>query len=418
VSAAADGPAPGTDALDLAQVRARFGGLPDDEALLDNAATTRAPRAVLDALVRAHEAWGTNVHRAVHRRAREATEAFEGARRRLARFLGAEPDEVVFTRNATDAINLVARAFVRPRLAPGDEVVVTALEHHSNLVPWQRVCAETGAVLRALPVDGQGRLDAPLEPHAHGARTAFLAATCVSNAVGTIVPVDALVEEARDAEVPVLLDATQAIAHLPLGEGARAADFVALSGHKTYGPGGVGALRGRRARLLGMEPVTFGGEMVDDVQPRAARFTAPPLRFEAGTPNVAAVCALPAALEMIASLGAGAIRAHERSLLARLVDGLDALDGVEVVGPRALDARSGVVSFVARGADAQTVAAVLDAAGVAVRAGWHCAQPLLEDGGGGLGCGPTVRASVAVHTAPWEIDRLLETLPEALAAAG
>ncbi len=394
----------------LGGVRAQFPALAAGLCELDNAATTHKPRAVLDALRRHDEEACANVHRATHRRARAATGAYEGARAAVARFLFAEPREVVFTRNATEAVNLVARGWAEPRLHRGDRVVVTALEHHSNLVPWQQVCRRTGAELVVLPCDERGRL--PL-PGALPARTRLLAATRVSNALGTIVDTTALVPLARAHGAAALLDLAQAAGHLPLDEGSRQADFVVLSAHKMYGPTGLGVLRGHHARLLEMEPVSFGGEMVSSVRPEGAEWQAPPLRFEAGTPPIAQAVGHAAALEFLESIGLPAVRAHEVALLERLLDGLSRVEGVRVAGPATAAERSGAVSLTVPGGDVQVAAAVLDMAGVAVRAGWHCAQPLLERH---LACGPTLRASVAVYTDAQDVDRFLAALPEAVAA--
>lgn len=396
----------------MAAVRERFPALAaGDLAPLDNAATTHRPAAVLEALERFYREANANVHRANHRLGMAATEAYEGARRRVARFLDCAAEEVVFTRNATDAVNLAARGHVEPRLEPGDVVVVTSLEHHSNLVPWQQLCRRTGARLEVLPVDGRGRL---LPVRSLPERTRFLAATRVSNALGTLVDTAALVELAHAREVPVLLDITQAAGHLPLDEGSRAADFLALSAHKMYGPMGVGVLRGRSEALAATEPVTFGGDMVDRVSLDEASWARVPHRFEAGTPAAAPVAAWPAALDLLDELGWEAIRAHELALLRQLLEGLEGLDGVQVVGPSTAEERSGAVSMALPGGDVHVAATVLDLAGVAVRAGWHCAEPLLS----GLGCGPTLRASVALYNDASDIEKLLEALPEAIAAAG
>lgn len=390
--------------------RERFPALADGAlAPLDNAATTHRPQAVLDAIERFYRSSNANVHRSNHRLGVAATAAYEGARRRVARFLEADRREVVFTRNATEAINLVARGFAEPRLGPGRAVVVTRLEHHSNLVPWQQVCRRTGARLHALDVDPQGRLlDAELPADA-----AIVAATRVSNALGTIVDTDALVAAAQARGLPVLLDVTQAVGHLPLDEGSRRADFLALSAHKMYGPMGVGVLVGRGGRLAELEPVSFGGEMVESVGAEEASFREPPWCLEAGTPAVAPVAAFVPALDLLDEFGLATIRAHELTLLERLLEGLARIEGVELVGPATAAERSGAVSMALDGADPHVAGTILDMAGVAVRAGWHCAEPLLRQ----LGGAPTLRASVAAYSSSEDVDRLLEHLPEALAAA-
>ncbi|HEX5010591.1 MAG TPA: aminotransferase class V-fold PLP-dependent enzyme, partial [Planctomycetota bacterium] len=301
------------------EARAQVPALAGGRVELDNAATTQKPLAVLDAL-RRHDVEATaNVHRATHQRARAATEAYEGARAAAARFLGAEPRQVVFTRNATEGINLVARGWAEPRLQRGDRVAVTALEHHSNLVPWQQVCARTGAELIVLPCDARGRLPLPatLPP-----RTKLVASTRVSNALGTIVDTSALVQLAHAHGAAALLDLAQAAGHLAADEGTRAADFVVLSAHKMYGPTGLGLLRARAERLDELQPVSFGGEMVSDVQPDRATWQAPPLRFEAGTPPIAQAAGFAAALRFLQEVGFERAREHELDLLRRLLDGL------------------------------------------------------------------------------------------------
>jgi len=400
----------GLPRFDAAGLRARFPALADGALVpLDNAATTHRPQAVLDALERFYKESNANVHRANHRLGMAATDAYEGARRRIARFLEAETGEVVFTRNATDAVNLVARGYVEPRLSAGDVVCVTALEHHSNLVPWQEVCRRTGARLAVLEVDDEGRLDVP---GALPAGTRFLAATRVSNALGTIVDTEALVGLARSADVPVLLDITQSAGHLALDQGSRDAEFLALSAHKMYGPMGVGVLRGRADALQDMAPVSFGGEMVDSVDQETARYQEPPWRFEAGTPAVAPVTAFPPALDLLDEVGLPAVREHELALLEHLLEGLRGVEGLDLVGPRTAAERSGTVSMAIPGGDVHVAATLLDLAGVAVRSGWHCAEPLLRR----MGQGPTLRASIAVYSAIEDVDRLLEALPEAVAA--
>ncbi|MFT7461726.1 MAG: cysteine desulfurase/selenocysteine lyase [Pseudohongiellaceae bacterium] len=404
------GAASGGAPFGVSAVRARFPALAGDELVpLDNAATTHRPQAVLDALQRFYVESNANVHRANHRLGMAATAAYEGSRRRVARFIEAEPDEVVFTRNATDSINLVARGFVEPLVGPGKSVVVSALEHHSNLVPWQQVCRRTGARLAVLECDERGQLREPFE---FPADAAFVAATRVSNALGTIVPTDRLVAAAAERGLPVLLDVTQSVQHLPLDEGCRQADFLAFSGHKMYGPMGLGVLVGRRGVLERVEPVVFGGEMVASVDQDGAQWQRVPYRFEAGTPAVAPAAALVPALDLLDELGLDAVRAHERRLLDRLLVGLEEVGGVLVLGPQGSLSRSGSVSMAIPGGDVHLAATVLDMAGVAVRAGWHCAEPLLTR----LGAGPTLRASLALYNTAEDIDRLLAVLPEAVAA--
>lgn len=394
-------------AFDVDAVRARFPAVAGSPiALLDNAAATCVPRDVIDALTGFYTDVASNVHRSVHARGRAATDAYEGARAKAAAFLGGgRPEELVFTRNATDAINLVARGFVEPRINPGEEIVVTALEHHSNLVPWQELCRRTGARLRIVGVDAEG-CPSPGDEPIVTSWTRLVATTHVSNAIGAIVPLETLVGPALEANVPVLVDVNQSAAHLPSSDILHSIDFIVCSSHKIYGPMGVGMLRARR--LPEMIPIGFGGEMVEHVSARSATYQPGPHGFEPGTPDVAGAIALPAAIEWIGEVGLDAIRAHELELLGRLVDGLERLEHVRVVGPADLDRRSGVVSFVIDGGDPVAAATLLDLEQIAVRAGFHCAEPLLAEA---LGCGPTVRASVAAYTSADDVDRLLEALP-------
>ncbi len=398
---------------DVEALRARFPALvasEPHEAALDNAATTHRPQAVLDAMTRFAERDNANVHRATHRRARAATEAFEGARQRVARFLGAQAGEVVFTRNATEAVNLVARGWLEPRIGLGDRIVVTALEHHSNLVPWMEVCRRTGATLTVAPVSDDGLLESFELP----ANTAFVATTRVSNAVGTIVDTAAIADAAHARGVPVLIDATQAVAHLPVDNSLQASDFLVTSAHKSFGPTGLGVLVGRAELLAEMEPVTFGGEMVARVSwEEGPSWADVPHRFEAGTPPITQAIGFVPALDLIEELGAANIRAHEIALLERLLAGLAAIEGVRVIGPPDAASRSGAVSIDVLDGDPHVAAMVLDMSGIAVRAGFHCAEPLLER----LLGGPTVRASIAAYTSEREIDALLAALPEAAEAA-
>jgi len=393
--------------------RARFPALAGPGVELDNAATTHKPQAVLDALLAHYREANANVHRAGHRRARLATEAYEGARGRVARFLGRQREEVVFTRGTTEAVNLVARGYLEPRLRAGDVVVATELEHHGNLVPWQQLCARRGARLHLLPLDEQTRV---VLPAALPEGTVFVTATRVSNVTGTIVDTEALLALARAAGVPLLLDLAQSIAHLPHDAATREADFVAFSAHKAYGPTGLGVLAGRRDALAEIAPVSFGGDMVVSVSAQSATFQ-PPLGLEAGTPPIAAAVAFVPALDLLDEAGAAALRAHELALLEQLLAGLGALPGVEVPGPRHAAERSGAVSFHVRGGDGRlldpnVLATLLDLQGVAVRAGFHCAEPLVRKLGG-----PLLRASIALYSDESDINALLTALPEAIAAA-
>jgi cysteine desulfurase / selenocysteine lyase len=372
---------------------------------LDNAATTQKPRAVLDALDRFYRASNANVHRGVHLLSAESTRLMEDARAEVARFLGAaRVDEVVFVRGTTEAINLVAQSFARPRLAPGDEILVTAMEHHSNLVPWQLVARATGARVVAAPFSDAGVLDVEAFERLLSPRTKIAAVGHVSNALGTVHPVADLCRLAHARGVPVLVDGAQGAAHLLADVQALECDFYAFSGHKVYGPTGIGALWGRRDLLAAMEPWQGGGEMIRRVTLAESTYADPPARFEAGTPDVAGAVGLGAALAWLASLPATAVRAHEDALLARATERVGALPGVRLVGTA--PHKAGVLSFVVDGVHPHDVGTVLDLDGVAVRTGHHCAQPVMDR----YGLPATVRASFALYNTAAEVDALAASL--------
>jgi cysteine desulfurase/selenocysteine lyase len=397
---------------DLAAIRAQFPILARSVrgkplAYLDNAATTQKPHAVLEAVRRYYEEENANVHRGVHLLSEKATRAYEAVRVKVARFLGGvDPHEVIFVRGTTEGINLVAQSFGRQRVGPGDEILVTELEHHSNIVPWQLLCREKGARLRVLPITDDGdvrldRLDDLLGP-----RTRLVAVTHVSNALGTVNPVKAIVERAHARGVPVLVDGAQAAPHLAADVKALGADFYALSGHKIYGPMGIGVLWGRKALLEEMPPWQGGGDMILSVSFEETTFNALPYKFEAGTPDVAGAVGLGVALDWVNGVGLPAIAAHERALIASFLDALRELPEVRLVGtPRE---RAGVVSFLAGEVHPHDVGTVLDRQGVAVRAGHHCAQPVLHR----LGVNATVRASFAAYNSAEDVAALVRGLHE------
>jgi len=376
-------------------------------AYLDNAATTQKPRAVIEAVRRYYEEDNANVHRGVHLLSERATRAHEQARVKVGRFLGAaDPREVVFVRGATEAVNLVAQTFGRQRVGRGDEVLVTELEHHSNIVPWQMLCQEKGAHLRVLPIDDAGDLRLEALDQLLGPRTRLLAVTHVSNALGTVNPLRELIARAHDRGVPVLVDGAQGAPHLPVDVRALGADFYAFSGHKLYGPMGIGALWGRRALLEEMPPWQGGGDMILSVTFEKTTFNALPHKFEAGTPDVAGAVGLGAAIDWLGSVGLGAIEAHERALIGSFLEALRELPEVRLVGtPRE---RAGVVSFLPGEVHPHDAGTVLDQHGVAVRAGHHCAQPLMHR----LGVSATVRASFAAYSSPADVEALVRGLHE------
>ncbi|HUL58333.1 MAG TPA: cysteine desulfurase [Anaeromyxobacteraceae bacterium] len=409
VSARKQAPEP---AFDVARVRRDFPILAQRVhgaplAYLDNAATTQKPRAVVDALRRYYEEDNANVHRGVHLLSERATRAYEDARIRVARFLGAEDaHEVVFVRGTTEAVNLVAQTFGRQRVGAGDEVLVTGMEHHSNIVPWQLLCQEKGARLSVVPVTDAGELELDALDRLLGPRTRLLAVTQVSNALGTVNPIAEIVARAHARGVPVLVDGAQGAPHGGFDVRASGADFYAMSGHKIYGPTGIGVLWGRREHLEAMPPWQGGGDMILSVTFEKTVYNRIPYKFEAGTPNIADAIGLGAALDYLAALGPAAVAAHEKALLGHAVAALTGVPGVRLVGtPRE---RAGVVSFLLGDVHPHDVGTVLDRQGIAIRAGHHCAQPLMQR----YGVAATVRASVGLYNTHEEIDALVRALHE------
>ncbi len=408
---------------ELAAVRADFpllgrtvrGGRP--LVYLDSAATSQKPSVVLEAEVDFYEQRNAAVHRGAHQLAEEATEAFEAAREAVAAFVGAGAGEIVWTPGATAAINLVAYAFSNAtagrggaaaepfRLVPGDEIVVTAAEHHANLVPWQELCARTGAVLRWFGVTDDGRLDLSNLDEVITERTRVVAFAHVSNVTGAVAPVAELLAAARRVGAYTVLDACQSVPNLPVDLPALGVDFAAFSGHKLLGPTGVGALYGRRELLEAMPPVTTGGSMVEVVTMEATTYAPPPQRFEAGTQMVAQAVGMGVAAQWLGELGMEAVAAHERELAAELVK-IAEIPGVRVIGPVDTADRLAVVSFVVDGVHAHDVGQVLDDRGIAVRVGHHCAQPLHRR----FGVAATARASASVYTTADEIIAFREAL--------
>ena len=410
-------------AAELAAVRADFpllgrtvrGGRP--LVYLDSAATSQKPNVVLEAEVDFYEQRNAAVHRGAHQLAEEATEAFEDARAAVAGFVGADTDEIVWTPGATAALNLVAYAFSnatagrggaaaeRFRLAPGDEIVVTEAEHHANLVPWQELCARTGAVLRWFGVDDEGRIDLADADRVITDRTRVVAFGHVSNVTGAVAPVAELVAAARRVGALTVLDACQSVPHLPVDLHALGVDFAAFSAHKMLGPTGVGALYGRRELLEAMPPVTTGGSMVEVVTMAETTYAPPPQRFEAGTQMVAQAVGMGVAAQWLGELGMDRVARHERDLAAELVR-IGEIPGVRIVGPADARDRLAVVSFVVDGVHAHDVGQVLDDRGIAVRVGQHCAQPLHRR----FGVAATARASASVYTTAEEIAAFREAL--------
>jgi cysteine desulfurase/selenocysteine lyase len=368
------------------------------------------PRQVIDSLRATYESAYANVHRGVYTHAATATDNFEAARETVRALLNARsPREVIFTRGTTEAINLVAYAWGRTNLEPGDIVVTTELEHHSNLVPWQQACAATGAQLRFIPVDDDGVLDTSnLEALAAGGRLRMVAVVHVSNSLGTHTPLDVIVPWAKSHDALVLVDGAQSVPHRRVDVQALGIDFLAFSGHKLMGPTGAGALWGREELLAQMPPFQFGGEMIRRVEYDATTFNDLPWKFEAGTPAIAEVTAMGAAIRYLQQLGLEAVHAHERELTRDGPERLLEEEGLRVLGPPLGEERGGVLSFTMAGTHPHDIATLLDQYDVNIRAGHHCTQPLMKR----LGVHATARASVYAYTTREDIDRLIEGLGE------
>jgi cysteine desulfurase/selenocysteine lyase len=374
---------------------------------LDNAATTQRPRQVIDRLVYYYEHENSNVHRGAHELAERSTEAYEDARKKAAEFIGAPgPENIVFVRGTTEGINLAAQAYVRQYLRPGDEIVLTLLEHHANIVPWQIAAEETGAVLRAAPIDGTGQILLSEYAGLFNPRTRFVAASQVSNALGTIAPIAEMIQIAHARGVPVLVDGAQSVSHLPVDVSALDADFFVFSGHKIFGPTGIGVLYGKTGLLEAARPYQGGGNMIADVTFERTIYQKAPAKFEAGTGNIAGAAGLGAALDYVSAVGMENIAAWEQELLRYGTAELAKVPGLRLIGT-APD-KAGILSFVLDGRSLEEVGRRLNARGIAVRAGHHCAQPVLRH----FGLEGTVRPSLAFYNTPEEIDQLVRALYE------
>lgn len=368
---------------------------------LDSAATSQHPRQVIDALSSFYQNSNANIHRGVHALAEEAEGLVEESRRKTARFIGAPgPETVVFTRNTTEAINLVAIGWGRKNLRPGDEVLITELEHHSNLVPWQRIAAETGAVLRYVPIEADGTVTVAAARGVIGEKTKIFAFTAMSNSLGTILPVRELTALAHEFGALALVDGAQWVPHLKTDVAAWDADFLAFSPHKMLGPTGVGVLYGRFELLDAMAPVFSGGGMIQEVFYDRASYAPPPQRFEAGTPNIADIVAFGAAIDYLEAAGMDAVHAHEMALTAKALEILRSDESVRVLGPEKIEERGGVVSFNVADLHPHDVGQVFDMEGVAVRVGHHCCQPLMRK----LKVGGTARASFYLYNTMEDVE--------------
>jgi cysteine desulfurase/selenocysteine lyase len=395
-------------AFDVEAVRAEFPILQRQVngkplAYLDSAASAQKPRAVIEALTRAMEHSYANVHRGLHTLANETTETYEAARKTVAKFIGADPSEIVFTKGATEAINLVA-AGLGASLKPGDEIVVSEMEHHANIVPWHFLRERCGVVLKVAPITDEGVLDVEAFRGLLNERTKVVALSHMSNVLGTVNPVAELTRMAHDAGAVVLIDGCQAIVHEPIDVKAMDADFYVFSGHKLYGPTGIGALYGKAERLAALPPYQGGGEMIGAVSFETITYADPPHRFEAGTPPILEAIALGAAIRWLSGLDRAAIAAHEHSLYAHVRERLDGANWLRVLGEA--PGKGAILSFTVDGAHAHDVAQILDKYGVAVRAGTHCAEPLMRR----FGLTSSARASFALYNTHDEADAFVDAL--------
>ncbi len=398
------------DALDAEALRRDFPALNQKIhgfplAYLDNAASAQKPRAVLEAMTRFYENDYANIHRGVHELSQRATNAYENARKTAQRFINANAaDEIVFTRGATESLNLVASSFSRAFLREGDEVVITELEHHANIVPWQVLAKERGVILKPAPITPGGSVDAAQVEALLTKRTKLVSVAHVSNALGTVLPVADIIAAAKKRDIPVLLDGCQAVGHMPVDVRALGCDFYVFSGHKLYGPTGIGVLYGRKEWLAEMPPWQTGGDMIESVSFKGTTFREPPARFEAGTPPIAGAVGLAAAIDYVSAIGMERIADYERRLADAARAELSKINRITFYGPR--DNHSPIISFNLEGAHAHDVGSILDRCGVAARTGHHCAEPLMER----LGVPGTTRVSFAFYNTPADIEALCRGL--------
>ncbi len=368
---------------------------------LDNGATTQKPGVVIDSIAEYYKTSNANVHRGVHELSQRATRAYEGAREKICRFINArDVHEIVFVRGTTEAINLVAQSYARPRLQPGDEIIVTEMEHHSNIVPWQQVCRQTGAVLKVIPINDDGELIYEKFLELLNSRTRLLAVSHLSNALGTVNPVGNMIDAAHAYGVPVLVDGAQAVARCRLDMQLLDCDFYAFSGHKLYGPTGIGVLYAKRKHLQSMEPYQGGGEMILRVTFEQVQYAEPPFKFEAGTPNIAGAIGLGAAVDYVSQWGVETIASHEDELLRAATQIVEQTPGVRIIGTARH--KAGILSFVMNNAHAHDIGTIMDHSGVAIRAGHLCAMPVMQH----YGIAATARASFGIYNTMEDVDAL------------
>lgn len=372
---------------------------------LDNAATTQKPQSVIDAEVAYYSSTNANVHRGVHTLSQRATDQYEAARDKVRRFINAASDkEIVFVRGTTEAINLVAQSYARPLLTAADNIIVSAMEHHSNIVPWQMVCAQTDAELRVVPVNDAGEFEFDVFAKLINPGTKLVAVTHLSNALGSITPVKRIIDLAHSHGVPVLLDGAQAISHIGVDVAALDCDFYAFSGHKIFGPTGIGILYGKEALLQAMPPYQGGGDMIRSVTFGKTDYNDLPYKFEAGTPNIAGAIGLGAALDYVSAIGIDVIAQHEHDLLEYATELISAIPGLRIIGTAAQ--KASILSFTMDGIHPHDIGTILDHAGIAIRAGHHCAMPVMQR----FGLAGTARASFAFYNTRQEVDSLITAL--------
>ena len=372
---------------------------------LDNGATSQKPQAVIDELVRYYSTENANVHRGVHTLSQNATEDYESARAKVKRLLNAADDhEIIFTSGTTQGINIVAQSFGRQNIDEGDEIIVSNMEHHSNIVPWQMLCEEKGAVLRVVPIDDDGELDIDEYEAMLSPRTKLVSITHVSNALGTILPVERIVASAHARGIPVLLDGAQAVPHMPVDVRRLDCDFYVFSGHKIFGPTGIGILYGKAEYLEAMPPVQGGGDMIKSVTFERTIYNDLPYKFEAGTPNIAGAIGLGAAIDYVQSIGYDSFASHEDELLEYGTRALESIEGLRIVGTS--PHKAGILSFVMENVHPHDIGTILDSEGVAVRTGHHCAQPVMQR----FQIPATVRASLAMYNTREDIDALVRAI--------
>ncbi|MHB8353593.1 MAG: cysteine desulfurase [Burkholderiales bacterium] len=372
---------------------------------LDNAATSQKPHSVIEVERHYYEFLNANIHRGVHALSQEATDAFEAARDKVRDFLKARRrEEIIFTRGATEAINLVAHSWGRSQLKPGDEILISEMEHHANIVPWQLLCEATGAVLKVIPIDERGALVPGAVESMINARTKLVGITQVSNALGTVNPVAEIIRQAHAVGAVVLVDGAQAVPHLVVDVTVLDCDFYVLSGHKLYGPTGIGVLYGKQALLEKMPPYQGGGDMISQVTFKKTTYNDLPYKFEAGTPHIAGVVGLGAAIDFVLSVGLEAIAAHEDQLLAYATQQAERFEGLKIIGT--VPGKASILSFVLKGVHPHDIGTILDNEGVAIRTGHHCAMPVMDH----FGVPATARASFALYNTSTEVDALFEAL--------